>query len=313
MRTLSKEELYKIYPSSDGKRMADNTLQWEWIALIKLGMDAVFKDRPDVFVAGDLLWYPVKGRIDIRVAPDVLIAIGAPKEMRGSYIQFAENNLPPQVVVEILSPSNTAKEMEKKLAFYQTYGVEEYYIYDPIRFTFKVYARQNDLLEQQQIVDEWMSPILGVRWSMKNGILELYRPDGQPFLSYLELLEEQNAAIEELQEQREAMKKTLQQLAEQERMILAQAKSIEQERKKLKVEKLRADVEWKRAEEESLRAEQEKQRAEQEKQRAEQEKQRAEQEKQRAEQEKQRADEEKAAKEKLIQKLKELGIDPHSI
>lgn len=285
MRTLSKEELYKIYPSSDGKPMADNTLQWEWIALIKLGMDAVFKNRPDVFVAGDLLWYPVKGRFDIRVAPDVLIAIGAPKEMRGSYIQFAENDLPPQVVVEILSPSNTAKEMEKKLDFYQTYGVQEYYIYDPIRFTFKIYARQNDLLEEQLIEDEWMSPILGVRWSMKNGILELYRPDGQPFLSYLELLEEQNAAIEELQEQRDVMKKTLQQLAEQERMILAQAKSIEQERKKLKVEKLRADVEWQRAEDESLRAEQEKQ----------------------------RADKEQAAKEKLIQKLKELGIDPHSI
>ncbi|MDX2069101.1 MAG: hypothetical protein SFV55_11825 [Haliscomenobacter sp.] len=76
MRTLSKEELYKIYPSSDGKPMADNTLQWEWIALIKQGMDVVFKNRKDVFVAGDLFWYPVEGRSDLRVAPDVLIAIG---------------------------------------------------------------------------------------------------------------------------------------------------------------------------------------------------------------------------------------------
>jgi len=286
MRTLNKEELYKIYPSSDGKRMADNTLQWEWIALIKLGMDAVFKDRPDVFVAGDLLWYPVKGRIDIRVAPDVLIAIGAPKESRGSYIQFAENNLPPQVVVEILSPSNTTKEMEKKLAFYQTYGVEEYYIYDPIRFIFSVYARRNDTLVLQEISEEeWLSPILGVRWSMKNGMLELFRPDGQPFLSYLELIEEQNTALEELVQQKEELKKKVQMLEEQERMILAQAHRIEQEKKQVK----------------------------QEKQRAEQERQRADQEQQRAEQEKQRAEQEKAQKEKLIQKLKELGIDPDVI
>lgn len=279
MRTLNKEELYKIYPSSDGKRMADNTLQWEWIALIKLGMDAVFKDRPDVFVAGDLLWYPVKGRIDIRVAPDVLIAIGAPKESRGSYIQFAENNLPPQVVVEILSPSNTAKEMEKKLAFYQTYGVEEYYIYDPIRFIFSVYVRSSDTLVLQEISEEeWLSPILGVRWSMKNGILELFRPDGQPFLSYLELFDEQNTALEELEQQREEMKKKVQMLEEQERMILAQASRIEQEIKQFKQEKQRAD-----------------------------------QEQQRADQEKQRADHEKSEKEKLIQKLKELGIDPDAI
>lgn len=293
MRTLNKEELYRIYPSSDGKRMADNTLQWEWIALIKLGMDAVFKDRPDVFVAGDLLWYPVKGRIDIRVAPDVLIAFGAPKESRGSYIQFAENNLPPRVVVEILSPSNTAKEMEKKLAFYQTYGVEEYYIYDPIRFTFSVYARRNDTLVLQEISEEeWLSPILGVRWSMKNGILELFRPDGQPFLSYLELFDEQNTALEELVQQREEMKKKVQMLEEQERMILAQASRIEQEIKQFK---------------------QEKQRADHEQQRADHEQQRAEQEQQRADQEKQRADHEKSEKEKLIQKLKELGIDPDTI
>lgn len=251
MRTLSKEELYKIYPSSDGKPMADNTLQWEWIALIKLGMDAVFKDRDDVFVAGDLLWYPVEGRVDIRIAPDVLIAIGAAKESRGSYLQWMENHLPPQVVVEILSPSNTSKEMEKKLLFYQTYGVEEYYIYDPIRFLFSVYQRQENQLIKMTINDEWLSPLTGVRWSMLSGVLQLYRPDGQPFLSYLELLEEQNTALEELQEQREKLAKNQQLLLEQEQMIIAQARSIEQEKQ--------------RAEQERQRAEQEKQRAEQEK------------------------------------------------
>ena len=42
-----------------------------------------------------------------------------------------ENNIAPQVVFEILSPGNTKKEMSKKLLFYDCYGVEEYYIYDP--------------------------------------------------------------------------------------------------------------------------------------------------------------------------------------
>jgi hypothetical protein len=40
---------------------------------------ALFADRPDVFVAGDLLWYPVEGRPDICRAPDVMVAIGRPK------------------------------------------------------------------------------------------------------------------------------------------------------------------------------------------------------------------------------------------
>ena len=100
-----------IYPDSDGQPMADNTLQFRWIVLIKENLECVFRDAPDVFVAGDLLWYPVEGRPDIRVAPDVMVVFGRPKGERGSYRQWQEGNIAPQVVFEILSPGNTLKEM----------------------------------------------------------------------------------------------------------------------------------------------------------------------------------------------------------
>ncbi|MDB9314476.1 hypothetical protein PN462_15290, partial [Spirulina sp. CS-785/01] len=48
-----------LYPDSDGKPLADNTIQLRLIFKIKGGLDALFKDREDVFVAADLLWYPV--------------------------------------------------------------------------------------------------------------------------------------------------------------------------------------------------------------------------------------------------------------
>ena len=51
-----------VYEDSDGRRIADNTLQFEWIVTLKGGLDALFHADPDVFVAGDLLWYPVKGQ-----------------------------------------------------------------------------------------------------------------------------------------------------------------------------------------------------------------------------------------------------------
>nr|WP_219730039.1 hypothetical protein [Sodalinema gerasimenkoae] len=35
--------------------MADNTLQFRWIVIIKENLDLIFADDPDVFVAGDLL------------------------------------------------------------------------------------------------------------------------------------------------------------------------------------------------------------------------------------------------------------------
>src|SRR6516225_385309 len=120
-----------VYPESDGKPMADNTLQFEWIVTIKEGLARAFAARPDVFVAGDLLWYPVEGRPDISAAPDAMVAIGRPQGYRGCYKQWEEQGIAPQVVFEVLSPNNRAPEMARKLKFYEEHGVDEYYLYDP--------------------------------------------------------------------------------------------------------------------------------------------------------------------------------------
>src|SRR5205809_3637619 len=92
------------YPESDGLPMAENTKQFRWIVTIEGGVDALFREDPNVFVAGDLLWYPVEGNNTIRTAPDVLVAFGRPKGDRGSYLQWLEDNIAPQVVFEVLSP-----------------------------------------------------------------------------------------------------------------------------------------------------------------------------------------------------------------
>lgn len=52
-RTPARPEV--VYPESNGQPMAENTLQFEWIVTIKEGLELLFCDRPDVFVAGDLL------------------------------------------------------------------------------------------------------------------------------------------------------------------------------------------------------------------------------------------------------------------
>ncbi|MFM7579379.1 MAG: Uma2 family endonuclease, partial [Microcystaceae cyanobacterium] len=99
------------YPDRDGQAMADNSLQFEWIVVLKENLDLLFSDRPDVFVAGDLLWYPVEGNNKIRRAPDALVVFGRPKGYRGSYKQWAEEGIAPQVVFEVLSPGNRLQEM----------------------------------------------------------------------------------------------------------------------------------------------------------------------------------------------------------
>src|SRR5437764_1211047 len=95
-----------VYPDSDGKPMADNTLQFRWITTIQLNLDDLFRSNPDVFVAGDNLIYPVKGDNTICQAPDVYVAFGRPKGDRGSYRVWEEGGIFPQVVFEVLSPGN---------------------------------------------------------------------------------------------------------------------------------------------------------------------------------------------------------------
>ncbi len=187
-----------IYPGSDGKPMADNTKQFEWIVLIKEGLELLFADDPDVFIAGDLLWYPVEGDNKTRVAPDVLAAFGRPKGHRGSYRTWDEGNFDPQVVFEILSPGNTRKEMAEKLKFYDLYGVEEYYLYDPDTIELNGWIRTGIGLAAIETMPGWRSPRLGIRFEIFEENLHLFRPDGEEILSPVEIGKNLQAARQDV-------------------------------------------------------------------------------------------------------------------
>lgn len=213
---LNKERVF--YPDTDGQPMAENTLQYEWITIIKQGLEAAFLNRDDVFIAGDLFWYPVEGDNKTRLAPDVLVALGRPKGHRRSYMQWREGNMAPQVVFEVLSPGNRHMEMMQKFSFYENYGVLEYYIYDPDNFTFNGYVRKDaqgklvDLNEDE--LGNWSSPLLGIsfHWDGESDLL-IKDQYGKPFLNYQEIVELKSKA-EQLQAELEAVKSRTELLAQ---------------------------------------------------------------------------------------------------
>jgi len=202
-----------IYPDSDGQPMANNTKQFRWILVIQQNLDWLFADNPNVFVAGDLFWYPVEGRPNIVNAPDVMVVFGRPKSERGSYQQWNEEDIAPQVVFEILSPSNSQDEMDRKLLFYDRYGVEEYYIYDPDRNRLRGWLRGEDGLDVIPQMADWVSPQLGIRFALSQESWEFYRPDGERFLTYVEISqrfeEERQRADQAEQARRDAVPRLL--------------------------------------------------------------------------------------------------------
>lgn len=180
------------YPDSDGLPMANNTEHWKIIAAVKHGLESTFADREDVFVAADLFWYPVQGRPQVVLAPDVMVAIGRPRGDRKSYKQWEEDGIAPQVVFEFLSDSNTHAEMARKAAFFERYGVQEYYLYDIERNTGTGLIRfqeSDDGLEEIPDMQGWKSPRLGIRFEISDAGLHIYKPDGTEFLEYDEIIQ----------------------------------------------------------------------------------------------------------------------------
>jgi Uma2 family endonuclease len=178
-----------VYPDSDGKPMAENTLQFRWIVTIQGNLDALFRDRADVFVAGDNLIYPKQGDPTVSQAPDVYVVFGRPKGYRGSYKVWEEDGIFPQVIFEVLSLSNTPTEMKRKRGFYRRYGVEEYYVYDPDANELEGWTREGKRFVEIDELNGLVSPRLGIRFDASGEELRIDRPDGQRFLTFLELAE----------------------------------------------------------------------------------------------------------------------------
>jgi len=195
-----------IYPETDGEPIAQNTQQAEAMMTLKENLDALFADRDDVFVAIDHFWYPVKGHPEIRQAPDVMVVLGRPKRHRGSYKQWEEGNIPPQVVFEVVSPGNTQEEWDAKLKFYRQHGVQEYYIYDPDTSEWRGYVREGGKLVEIGEMAGWVSPLLGIRFGVGSGVDPgVYAPSGERFVGYVALRRALEAAVaRELEARRRA-------------------------------------------------------------------------------------------------------------
>lgn len=187
-----------LYPESDGKPMAENTLQYAWIVRLVSNLKWLLKDQV-AFVAGDLLWYPVPVETPPAPsqAPDAMVALGRPAGERGSYKQWEEEDIPPQVVFEIISPSNSARELLAKQEFYSHYGVLEMFFYDPESFDFWGLVRsspEDDLTPVMAMQFPWASPTLGIRFELSENGLEVFYPDGTPFQDPNQVFEDRDRA-----------------------------------------------------------------------------------------------------------------------
>jgi len=238
------DSLSILYPESDGKPLAENTKQLEWIVRLFGNIRALYIDRDDVFVAADLMWYHEEDNPGEALAPDVMVVFDRPKKHRTTYLQWDENDTPAQIVFEIRSPSNDDQEMTDKLQDYDDWGVQEYYVYDPDRNILQVYTRGRQTLRSVTPLTEFISPKMGVRFVLTKTALEVFHPDGTPFHMMEEwrdelLLEREMRRSAEETARREIQKR----IAAEEKQAEAEQQRAEAERKQSEAEQQRAEAE----------------------------------------------------------------------
>ena len=120
------------YPSSDGKPMAESDFQLLPLIYAVQRLTHYYRNRPDVYVSGNLLIYYEEGNPRARVAPDVFVVFGARKAKRDTYLLWNEPKAP-DFVLEITSLATRREDQETKRELYRRLKVREYFQYDPTR------------------------------------------------------------------------------------------------------------------------------------------------------------------------------------
>lgn len=149
-----------------------------------------FHQRDDVFLSANMNIYYEENNPFRWYAPDLLIAFGVPNVERSSYLLIREKVFP-QIVFEVASEKTWRNDVEEKLRFYDIYGAEEYYIFDP-EFAYlpepmMAFHRRGGRLVKMEIAnDRIFSPLLGLEIVQDEGKFRLFNQNTREFLLTLE-------------------------------------------------------------------------------------------------------------------------------
>lgn len=121
-----------IYPDSDGKPMAETEVHVLLMTSQITMLREYYRDRPDVYVIGNILLYYEEGHPESRRSPDVMVVKGIDgTHHRHSFKTWVERAAP-CFILEITSDETADEDMGPKRELYERLGVREYFLFDPL-------------------------------------------------------------------------------------------------------------------------------------------------------------------------------------
>jgi Uma2 family endonuclease len=119
------------YPESDGKPVGETDVHRREILHTIETLERHFRDAPDIYVSGNLMFYYEEGNPSAVVSPDVFVVKGVRKGLRRTY-KLWDEGVAPCVVIEMTSRSTRLEDKGDKRALYALLGVREYFLFDPL-------------------------------------------------------------------------------------------------------------------------------------------------------------------------------------
>lgn len=182
-----------FYPESDGKPMGETDYHIQTIMILHQTLELFFRAASDVRVFSDIMFYYEEGNPRKVIAPDVMVVRGIGKHLRRTFRLWDEKT--PEVVFEISSRGTYKEDFEKKFLLYESFGVKEYYIFDPEYNyrkgkPFTAYHLKNRKFDKLEIKSgRVFSPALNLEIVDTGETLRLFNPETKSFLPTMEELE----------------------------------------------------------------------------------------------------------------------------
>jgi Uma2 family endonuclease len=120
------------YPEGDGLPMAETGFHVTLIAFFLAMLREFFRSRPDVYVGANMFMYYQQGKPRKHKAPDLFVVFGTTNEERRVW-RVWEEKAGPAVIFEFTSKGTWEEDTKDKKNLYQSLGVREYFLFDPLQ------------------------------------------------------------------------------------------------------------------------------------------------------------------------------------
>jgi Uma2 family endonuclease len=221
------------YPSGDGKPLAETGTYVRAIIDTLQMLEGYFAGQPNVHLSGNLLLYYEEGNPRKRVAPDVFVVFGVPKEPpRDNYLVWKEGKAP-DFILEITSKATRHEDLNKKWVIYRDIlGVSEYFFFDPrgeyldpLLQGFRLIG--GDYVRIGPVAGQLPSAVLGLCLERHGTKLRLLDPASfQRLPTRLEAREAAERRAEEYRRRAEAAEAVQQQLAEENQRLRREIEAL---------------------------------------------------------------------------------------